>query len=221
MDKDHRLDAPDNDSLRTIEQLGSRSELGGLYPNAHHEWEGEDLLSREAREEKRDQEQLRISLTIRKWFVVIGLLTPLPFILGSILITVALTYLKIENLSYLIVPVIAAVALWLYVSYRAIKKVYAIFYQHSMKASPFIATLLAFLVFSLQALYITMLALYNDSLMYNTVISGLVVLATSVAYSGILVFIWTAQNISGAFKIGCLGIMAGLITIITLLVNFF
>jgi hypothetical protein len=219
MDRNHQLDAPSNDSLQTIEQVGDRSELGSLYPHAHDAWEGEDLMSREAREEKRDLEQLRLSLGIRKWFAVIGLLIPLPILLGSILTAIASTYLDVTNLAVLILPVLGIVLVWLYVSYRSMKQVQNIFYQHSVRATPFVVTLLAFLVFSLQALYVTMLSFYNDSLVQNTVATSIVMLLISIAYSGILIFIWTAKKISGAFKIGLIGIFAGIITLVTLLVN--
>lgn len=219
MDSKHRLDAPDNDSLRNIEQVGDRSELASLYPNAHNEWEGTNLLSQQAREEKRANEQLQISLTLRRWFAVIGVLTPLPLILGALLFTVAYTYLRIENLAYLILPVVITVALWGYASYRATKRVHDIFYQHSIVATPFMAALLLMLATSIPALYLALRELYGTSLIYNAVITCLVILAASIAYSGMLVFIWTAQKVSGAYKIGLVGILVGVIGLVTLLVN--
>jgi len=222
MDKDHRLDAPDNESLRIIEQVGEdRSNLSNLYPNAQKEWAGKDLLSWEAREEKKDQEQLQISLSIRKWFAIIGVLTPLPFVLAALLFTTALTFIQVSNMALLILPVVGIVALWIFISYKSLKGVFTIFYEHSLKATPFIVTLLMFIVFSLPALYMTMDALYTDSLLYNSIISSVVVLVTSVALSGILIMIWTSPRLHGAYKIGCIGIFAGLIGLVTLLVSTF
>jgi len=219
MDNNHRLGAPDNDSLQHIEQLDDHSELAGLYPDAHHDWEDEDLLSREAREEKRDREQLRIRLTIRGWFPIIGLLTPLPFILAALLSTTALTYIKVENLAPLMLPIVAVVLLWLYVSYRSMKQVYHIFYSHSLVASPFIAVLLALLIVSFQALFVTMTTLYTDSLIYNTLLLGALVLALSVIYSGVLMAIWVSQRMSGLVKVCCISALAVLVVVVTVYLN--
>ncbi|MGV9001986.1 MAG: hypothetical protein ACOH18_03445 [Candidatus Saccharimonadaceae bacterium] len=221
MDKDHRLTAPDNESLRAIEQVGDHSELAGIYPDAHNEWESVGLLSREAREEKRNQEQLLISQSIRKWFAVIGLLVPVPFISAFIIIAISATYLHADNIALLLIPALIGVSLWLFISFISIKKVYAIFYSHSIRVAPFLITLLLLVLLSLQALYVTILGLYTDSIIYNTIISSLVVLVTSIGLSGILILIWTSIRLSAAYKIGCIGIVAGAILIVTLLVNVF
>jgi len=221
MDKDHRLDAPDEHSLQSIEQVSDHSNLSNLYPSAHNDWESETLLSREAREEKRDAEQLQITLSIRKWFVAIGLLTPLPVILAILLFISGFTFLGGVNQALLIAPLVITAGIWIYISYRSLKKVYGIFYEHSLRATPFIVTLLSFLVFSLVGLYLAMEPFYTDSLLYNAVVSSLIVLLTSVAYSGILLMIWTSPKLGGIYKIGCIGIFAGIIAVITLLVNAF
>lgn len=221
MDRDHRLAAPDNESLRTIEQLSDRSELTTIYPHSHNEWEGVDLLSREAREEKRDREQQRINLTIRKWFPAIGLLTPMPFVLGSIIVTAAVTFLRIEHLAYLLLPVVITVALWLYLSFRSIKTVFGIFYQHSIKATPFVMTLLSLIILSLQGHYIAILPLYTDSIIFNSLLSSTFVLLTSVILSGFLIFIWTSARMSVGLKFSSIGGLALVILLATAYINFF
>lgn len=219
MDNKHQIDAPDDPTLGAIEQVSDHSNLSALYPNAHDAWEGTNLLSQEAREQKRAAEQLSISLSIRKWFAIIGILTPLPVILGSVLVSAAYTYLRPENMALLILPVIAVVGVWLTILYKSWKKVGAIFYQHSILATPFVMTLLFMIVASLPVLYLTIDQFYGDSLLLNTVASASIVLAASVAYSGILVFIWTSQKIKGAYKIGLIGIIVGLIGLATMLVT--
>ena len=219
MDKDHRMDSPDNESLRSIEQLGDHSELTTIYPHAKNEFDG-DLLSSEAREEKRDKEQQRINLTIRKWFVVIGLLIPVPFILGEVLFTIVVTYVSVTNVALLLIPVVIAVLFWLIVSVKAIKRVYAIFYEHSIKATPFVATLLVLLLMSLQAHYMLILPLYTDSILLNSLFTSGVVLMTSIVLSGLLLLIWTSSRISATLKFGCVGIIVLVILIITTIVNF-
>lgn len=219
MDNNHQLDAPDNDSLNTIEQVSDHSELASLYPSAHNEWEGTNLLSQEVREAKRDKEQLDIVLSVRKSFALIGLLTPLPLILGALLVTAAYTYLKPHDMVVLLLPVVIAIITWLVISYKSWKKLSAIFYQHSITATPFVITLLLMLMASLPVLYLSIDQIYSDSLVMNTLMSGGVILATSIAYSGILVLIWTAQKLSGAYKIGLIGIIVGLIGLSTMFVN--
>lgn len=221
MDKDHRLTTPDNESLQTIEQVGDHSELASLYPEPHDEWEGVEILSSVDRESKRDREQTSIVLSIRKWFAVIGLLIPMPFVAASILIAISLTYFQVENVALQFIPSAIGVIVWLIISYKSMKKVYAIFYDHSIRAAPFIVTLLLLLVASLQALYVSIVGFYTDSAIYNAAISSLTVLTTSVALSAILILIWTAQRIGVAYKIGCIGIVAGVILLATLLVNVF
>lgn len=221
MDRDHRLDAPDNDSLQTIEQIEDRSELTTLYPHSHSEWEGVDLLSREAREEKRNQEQLHINISIRKWFPVIGLLAPIPFILGSILTTLAFTYLRVESMAFLLLPVAFAIVAWFYISYRSVKGIVSIFYAHSIKATPFVLTLLSLIVLGLQGHYVAIEPYYTDSLVYNALLSSGVILLTSIILSGLLIFIWTTRTISAKTKVLCIGFLALIILLTTLYINVF
>jgi membrane-associated HD superfamily phosphohydrolase len=218
MDKDHRLDAPDNESLRTIEQLGNHSELSTIYPHAHNQWEGE-LISKEEREARRAREQVRINVTIRKWFAVIGALVPLPFILGTAFFTLGLTFVRVDNLVYLMLPIVAAVLVWFYISLRSIKRVYAIFYEHSIKATPFIVILLVLLLLSLQAHYMLVLPLYGDSILLNSLLTSAVSLTTSIVLSGILMLIWTSSRLSSSWKFGFVCIIALGIVIATALLN--
>ena len=208
MDKDHRLDAPDNESLRTIEQLSDHSELTTIYPHARDEWEGVELLSREEREARRDKEQLRINITLRRWFAVIGLLVPVPFIIGAFLVSLATTFIVIENLAYLLLPIVIAFTVWVYLSYRAIKRVYGIFYDHSVNATPFIIALLALLLMSVQGHYMALLPVYTDSLIFNSLITSATILVTSIIISGLLVLIWTSKKMSTAFKLASIGLIA-------------
>lgn len=219
MDKDHRLDAPDNESLKTIEQLGNHPELSTIYPKAKKQWAGE-LLSEDERETKRGNELRHINVTIRKWFPVIGLLTPLPFVLGSILLAGALTFLKPNNLALLLLPVSVMIVIWLYVSYHSVKRVYRIFYDHSIKATPFVITLLGLLALSLQGHYVALVPIYTDSVFYNALITSSVILAMSVLISGLLIFIWTTLRISSTMKFVSIGIIAVAILIATVYVNF-
>lgn len=201
MDKDHRLAAPDNDALKNIEQLGDHSGLTTIYPHAHKEWEGVEISTRDQRETERTKEQLRMMLSIRRWFLPIGLLIPLPFVLAVLLISIGAEYLKVQNLWLMIVPVVAIVGLWLYLSYRAFRAVYDIFYAHSIKATPFFIVLASLLVLSINLVHGLTQYTHSTSVIITTGIVSLGIMAVSTLLSGLLLFIWTSQKLPGSVKL--------------------
>ncbi len=201
MDKNHRLDSPDNESLKTIEQLSDRSGLTTIYPHAHTEWEGVDISTRDQREAERAQEQKRMILSIRRWFIPIGLLIPLPFVLAVLLISVSAEYLRVQNLWIMMVPVFATVGIWLYVSYKALHAVYDIFYAHSIKATPFFIVLASLLVLSINLIHGLTQYSHSTSIIITTGIVSLGIMAVSVILSGLLLLIWTTQRLPSSAKL--------------------
>lgn len=208
MDRDHRLDAPDNDSLRTIEQLGDRSELTTIYPRPHSEWEGVDIMSRDDREKKQSAERLRISLSLRRWFVVIGLFIPLPFVYISFLVNVAFAYFDVAKLGFLMLPVVILSGASLYGVYRAFKYAYKIFYTHGTKALPFITIQLLLLALSLNAVFLFTELLHTGDYVIDSLIVGGTVLGLSVVYSAFLVVVWSSPKLSSGAKLACVGVLA-------------
>lgn len=201
MDRNHRLDAPDNDTLKNIEQLSDRSGLTTIYPHAHKEWEGADISTRDQRETERAEEQLRMMLSIRRWFVPIGLLVPLPFALAVLLISISAEYLRVQNLWIMMVPVFAIFCLWLYVSYKALHAVYDIFYAHSIKATPFFIVLASLLVLSINLVHGLTQYSHSTSVIVTTGIVSLGIMLVSVILSGLLLLIWTAQRLPSSAKL--------------------
>ena len=201
MDRDHRLDAPDNEELSAIQQLGNRSELTTLYPHAHKEWEGSDLMSSDERDKKRDEEQLHISMTIRKWFPIIGLLVPTPAILIAFIAITASRYLHPADMGILLLPVVAIVALVLWLSFRCIQQVYVIFYNHAIKATPFLTVLVGYLLLSLYSLFIVTQPLHTGDYLIDAAIISATVWFVSIIYSAILVFIWSSQGLGAKAKL--------------------
>jgi len=220
MDRDHHLDAPDNESLRTIAQLDDHSELSTIYPHPHSEWDGE-LISRDEREKKREDERLRISLSLRKWFLAIGLLIPLPFVFVAILITVTAHYTNIKDLGYLLLPLLVGIGFAVFGTYRGFKYGYKIFYTHGIKAGPFITFLLGLLLLSLNALFLLTQPLHTGELGIDTLIISASVFVASVLYSLLLVFIWSSPRLSSARKIALAGMLALIPIIATVLLNVF
>lgn len=215
MEKDHKLDAPDNENLKTIEQLTDRSELTTIYPHGHAQWEGTALMSHDEREEKRDQEQLRISLTIRRWFAVIGALVPLPFILFISIVTYASLHLDQTNISYMFVPVIGAVVLAAYISYRAIRLVRDIFYKHATKAAPFLFILITLVASSVYGLLLVTQSLHTGELFHDVLVISAAAVLTSIMYSGILLLIWASPKLSSKAKVGLIVLLVGSIASLT------
>ena len=208
MDKDHRLDAPDNDSLRTIEQISDRSELTTIYPHAHKEWEGTDLISHDEREKQRQDERLRISLSLRKWFVPIGFFIPLPFVYVSLLVTLTANYISIDNLKLLMLPVLIIMGFTIFLAYRGFKYGYKIFYSHGVKGGPFIFSLLSLLAISLNGTFLATEPLHTGVPGIDMLIVAATIFALSIFYSFILVFVWSSPRLTSGVKIACVGILA-------------
>jgi hypothetical protein len=220
MDKDHRMDAPDNDSLRTIEQVPNHSELSSLYPHAHDQWEGAELMSPEEREQKRTREQLNINLSIRRWFFIVGLLIPVPFILAAIMSVVGITYVTDQNLGFALVPIIFALGLWFLFSRLAFKKVADVFYGHSIGAVPYLVAHIGLLVLGVQATYVAASSFFGDSLIYNTFLTSALVMVMSIFLSGVLLVIWTSPLLSSRLKFISVVVIALAIVGATAIVNF-
>lgn len=206
MDRDHRLDAPDNEALRGIEQLGDHSELSTIYPHGHSAWEGTDIMSAKDREDKRTQEQVRVSLAIRKQFALIGLLTPLPAILVIMLIVLAATFIDLKNIINLIVPVFLSVGIVTLISIWSTRYLYGIFYSHAVKATPFLAVLIGLITLSVDALFLVTQPLHSGWLPHDALIISAAVLIVSVVLSGILVLIWASPKLRSGAKLGCIGL---------------
>lgn len=220
MDKNHTIEAPNNDSLENIEQLTDRSQLSGMYFAAHNEWEGKEILSKEDREMKRDQEQLQITRSIRKWFALIGFLVPTPVILLVLLIGLASVYLAPDNFRLMLPLSILAIGLWGAILFLSFRKVYRIFYQHALTATPFILILFALIGLSAQASFLVILPLGAEPLI-NVILVSSITYVASIILSGILLTIWTAPRLSGSGKLGAIMLLViALLVTIGLLVIF-
>lgn len=202
MDKDHRLDAPNNDSLNTIDQIGDRSITAAVYPHIHNEWDGIELMSGEARAKKQAEEQIRINLSIRKWFPIIGFLIPIPAVLYSILIAFAAQNLDMGQAGFMLLPVFAAIVLFGWLSYKSIKGVYTIFYNHSIKATPYFIAHVALLAIAFQGLFKIAQTLHGGWAVGDVLIVNGFLMGASIVLCAVLLFVWTSKKISGGWKLG-------------------
>lgn len=219
MDKNHQLKAPDNNELESIEQVPNRSELSALYFDAHNEWEGKELISDEERQRRRDKNAEAITTSVRSQFAVIGLLTPLPLILLALMLGAGASYVTIKTLN-LLPAVIAIIGLWILISFLSLRRVYAVFYNHALRATPFILILLSLLGVVTQGLYILLRPWLPSSLLFAILIIGLCLEVASVLLSLVMLFVWVSPRLSIEAKMGCLGGLAGALLLGVLLVMF-
>ncbi|OJU87829.1 hypothetical protein BGO17_02495 [Candidatus Saccharibacteria bacterium 49-20] len=211
MDKDHRLDAPDNESLSTIEQISDHSELTTIYPHAHLGWEKDELISHDEREKRRNDERLRISLSLRKWFLVIGILIPLPILFMGFLVSIAPEIFDMKKLQFMALPVLIATGFFIFLTYKGFKYAFKIFYKHGTKPVPFILALLGLLALSTNAVFLLTEPLHTGHYAIDSVIVDGGLLVASILYSLALVFIWSSPRLTSGAKLAYVGIIALLI----------
>jgi len=206
MDRKHRLEAPHNDSLQSIEQLRDRSELSTVYFRARSQWEG-DIVSEDERQRRRKDKEDHMSFGIRKQFWAVGILAPLPLVLLSLLLGVIFTLLGTLDVRMLVIPMMIGFLVWGVISFSIIKKIFALFYKNGLRAGPFLAILLTFLGLSIQIIYVSTIALHNHQLMSAVLVISALELVWSIVMSYALLLIWTTPAIGGGVKVGILAFL--------------
>lgn len=217
MDSKHRLAAPHNDSLKDIDQIGDRSESAAIYPHAKNDWESVDLMSGEARMKKQEADRLRVNLTIRRWFPVIGILIPMPAVLAAVTIALAAEFLDPKAAALLLLPVFFGVFLWGFLSYHSLKAVRTIFYNHSIKLAPYFVAHVALLIIGFRGLFMYAQTFHNGWAIGDVLMVSAVVLLASMILAGVLLFIWTTRRIASNWKFVILAFLAVAIAGIQLL----
>jgi hypothetical protein len=200
MDRNHTLDAPNNDELSGIEQISDRSELTGIYRDAGQQYEGE-LLSSEAREKVKAQEIEAITSGIGKSTLRIGLYVPLPFISGLLIVAGIFTASGMMGQMGLAFLAVVAGTTWLVTSYKAYAEIFKIFYKHALRAGPFLVVMLASLMMASQAIFGTVSdGFASQSLLFNAALMSLLLLMYSLIASYILLGIWGNSTLKSGIK---------------------
>lgn len=219
MDRNHRLDAPDNEALKNIEQVADHSELSTLYRKAKDQWDGE-LVSDEERETRRKNKYDTISFGIREKFLLIGFLIPLPFAMALLVASIVLTLVTEDNASLFVIPMIFTVLFWVICSFFAYKKVAALFYGNALNAVPFITILLLLLALSIPTIYELTRPIHSGVLFT----SSLTVIGIGFIWSIILTIpllrIWSTPRLSGNAKFGLITLIAVVLLGAALYVSF-
>lgn len=214
MDRKHKLSTPNNDALGLIEQLEDRSGLSTLYPTAKGQWSGE-LLTTQQREEKRNKESSAFMRGILIHFVSVGMLIPIPLILAALLGVFLVAISNLDKPEYWVFPLMIAFGIWVGVTYLCLRKLYAIFYDHSLRATPYLLFHVVLLGLALQAVYLGIAPLISESLFYAVSSLSVFAFVISTSLSLLLLTLWTQPSLSGNAKVGIVGALAvGLVGLI-------
>lgn len=200
MDENHRLDAPDNDSLSQVEQLQDRSELSSIYPHAGKQWEG-DLISQEERERRRQHKEDMMSFGIRKHAWKIGLLAPLPLVLLGLFLAGSAKGIALTNINLMVIPMIIVFLIWIAITLNIYKRVFTLFYAHALRAVPFLMISFVIWLLSVQIIYTLTTSIHNQQPLNAVAIVGAISLLWSMIISYILLLVWTTPRINGAGKV--------------------
>lgn len=201
MDSSHKLEAPNNDELQSIEQIEDRSELTALYREPGKQFEGE-LLSAEVREQKKDAEIEAISGSIWKSSLKIGLAIPYPFI-SAVMLAVGLNSIAdLADAMMMIGILIIIVGLWAWTAYRAYSVIFKTFYAHALRAGPFVAVMLFSVLMTAQAIYGLVAERFStQSLLFNAALVSLLVVIYSIIASYILLGVWGNTRVKSSIKV--------------------
>lgn len=215
MDGKHKLTAPNNETLKSIEQLDDHSGLSTLYPQAGKQWDG-DLLSATERDRRRQRKQETLSFGIRKQAWIIGLLIPFPLVLLSVFVGFIFAIATEQNVPQLVIPMLLLFLTWGIIAMMTFRKVFELFYNHSLRAFPFIAVLTVLLVFSIQWIYEATVPLHVHRLMPAVLSSAVVMLIWSIVLSYGLLMLWTSPKLSAGKKVIILSITGVLLLVSTI-----
>lgn len=218
MDGKHKLDAPNNESLKHIEQLGDHSELSTIYPRRGKQWDG-DIVSAEERNRRRQKSAETLSFGIRRQFWLVGLLTPLPLVILSLFLGVIFAIATEDNLPQLVIPSMLLFFVWMLLLYGIMRKTIEVFYRHSLRAIPYIVTLVIFLALSVQSIYLLSAPIHGGQLVSSVAIVGAIELAWSVIMSYGLIFLWTTPQLSGNAKMAIITIFAAILLGVSILLT--
>lgn len=206
MDSNHKLDAPNNESLKNIEQVQDHSELSTMYRKAHDQWEGE-LVSDTERETRRQSQQDTISFGIRPYFAVIGFLVPLPIILAAISAIAILSFSTEQSIPMQVIPSIFGFMLWVGITYLSYKKLRKLFYKNALSALPYTIVLLTLLALSVPIFYLLTEPLHSDNFFVASILISAITILWSVVLSLPLLRLWTTPKLSGNAKFGIITLL--------------
>jgi len=203
MDRNHTMEAPNNDELKDIEQISDRSDLTNIYREPGDQYEGE-LLSKEDRVKAKADELEAITSGLGKHAFKIGLFVPLPFITGLLIGSGLYSYasqLEEKDTMFFVFFSVFAIAAWMITSYMAYAAIFKIFYKHALRAGPFLVVMLVSIMMASQAIFWIVSESYaTQSLVFNAALMSLLLLMYSLVANFILVGIWGNSRMQSGIK---------------------
>jgi hypothetical protein len=200
------IEAPDDFELGGISQLEDHSELTTLYPKPKAQWSGE-IMTSEQREAKRQAEQKAIITSIRPEFLKIGLMVPLPLVVGTFIANAAFMFITDENTAFLILPLIVVFIAWVFFTIRVVRSVVRIFYNHALAAWPFLLVTYSLLALTLQSSFALINPTYESIPFLSLAVASLNVFIISVIASFLLLTIWVTDKLRVGMKLTIISIL--------------
>lgn len=215
MDRNHSLDAPNNDELSGIEQITDHSDLTNIYRDPHNQFEG-NLLSANDRQKVKADELEAITSGLGKHVLKIGVYVPLPLIIGALLAVSLYTFAdtagEVASEMVLAFAAILSISIWLIILYKTYKAINKTFYKHAMRAGSFLIVMIASLLMASQAIYWIVSESYlGQSLLFYTALTSLLVVMYSLVASFILLGIWGNSRLNSGIK----ALVSGLILLVS------
>ena len=198
----HYIDAPD-DTLRTTNEMVNHDELSTLYREAKKEELGPWLHEAERQAELESQRVAAIA-QIRRRAAQIGLLIAMPFILGALVfqaMTLLVNSLGDDVASAMILGFggIFIALIYAGITYSSLKQAKTIFNEHALKASPFILTITACLLFVSHPLIVYMQQIASSVPSYAAYLVAIPVV--SIILATIPLYIWTIAKMPAVIKL--------------------
>lgn len=201
MDRSHKLDAPNNEELRTIEQIEDRSGVAAVYRNPTKQFEG-DILSASEREKVQAEKVASVSGDTWKLSPKIGFLIVYPFISAALLVTILYSSILGMNRAIYIVSAIISAGFWMITSYLAYANIFKILYKHGLRAGPFLLVILASTFLGSQAISnITATYFAGQSLLTNIAFVSIATIIYSIITAYIILFVWGNVHIKAVLKL--------------------
>lgn len=199
MDERHHLNAPHDDELSKINQLDDHSGLSNLYRKAKDAWEGE-IVTKEERERRRTLKGETASFGIRKRFIAVGLLAPLPLALLSLFLAFIFANVTEQNASIMVIPLFILFGVWGILTLIIVSRTFGVFYQYGIRSGPFIVVLLLLLALSLPIAYIAVVPISSQLIVVTSLVVAAELTWSIVLCSGLL-FLWTTPRLRSVTKV--------------------
>ena len=199
----HKIEAPNEQELKEIQQIEDRSGLTSLYFEPQKQEQGEIFMSPEERDKAIEAKKVESVKGIGGAFLKIGLYIPYPIVIGASMAAAFYTFVGAVNPLFFLGLVILAVGIWGLTSYFAYAAIFKTFYKHGLRAGPFLFVMLMSVLLASLAAYGLVAGMFVGAelpLLFNTTLISIVLLIYSIIASGILLSVWGNPKLKSLAK---------------------